>query len=191
VFRIILLDEIEDDGTGFPDHEVVVGVVDQGRHAPIGVQVGVRRPLVLAGMRVHGDGPVGELQLLEDHGNFPRVWPDVDVEGELRGSHCWVIVNDAAGLLCCGIVAGGFWIFILGVCPPGDILVILVFSGDFWIFYIGSLSSYQPPASVTFRILVSTISSVSNIPPVLIITIGRITICLETHKRTPQKIHPT
>lgn len=48
VLRVVLADEVQDDGAGLPDGEVVVGMVDKGGHAAVGVEVGVRRLLVFA-----------------------------------------------------------------------------------------------------------------------------------------------
>lgn len=51
--RVVLADEVQDDGAGLPDGEVVVGVVDERRHAAVGVLVGVWRLLVFACLPTH------------------------------------------------------------------------------------------------------------------------------------------
>ena len=48
VVYVVATEEVLDDGTGLPDGEVIVGMVDEGGHATVGVEVGVRRTLVLA-----------------------------------------------------------------------------------------------------------------------------------------------
>lgn len=42
VFLVISSNEIEEDSTRFPDCEVIVRMVNECWHAPIGVQIGVR-----------------------------------------------------------------------------------------------------------------------------------------------------
>lgn len=45
---VVFLHEVEDDGAGLPDGKVVVGVVDECRHAPVGIDGEVGRLLVFA-----------------------------------------------------------------------------------------------------------------------------------------------
>lgn len=53
MLRVVLADDVQDDGTGLPDGEVVVGVVNESRHAAVGVLFGVWRLLVFACSPTH------------------------------------------------------------------------------------------------------------------------------------------
>ena len=55
-----------------PEREVVVVVVDDGRDAAVGVELGVLRPLLLALLEVEIDRLVRETELFKDNGDFPR-----------------------------------------------------------------------------------------------------------------------
>ena len=70
---VVLVDEVEDNRVGLPEREVAVVVVHERGDAPVRVEVRERRLLVLARGEVEVDGLVGQPELFEHEGDFPRI----------------------------------------------------------------------------------------------------------------------
>jgi hypothetical protein len=86
--RVVLVDQVLDDGAGFPEREVGVGVVDRG-HAAIGVD-GEEVRLLDVG-ELHVFEVVGEAEFFGEHADFGRVGAVFAVDGDGlggRGQHC-------------------------------------------------------------------------------------------------------
>jgi hypothetical protein len=77
--RVVLVDQVLDDGAGFPEREVGVGVVDRG-HAAVGVD-GEEVGLLDVG-ELHVFEVVGEAEFFGEHADFGRVGAVFAVDGD-------------------------------------------------------------------------------------------------------------
>ena len=87
---VVALDEVQEDGAGFPDRDVGVWV-DEGGDAAVGVH-----GEVFGGLDVghFGGGEfIGDRELVEEHGDFGRIGAAVAVEEEGfdLGGHCYFL----------------------------------------------------------------------------------------------------
>lgn len=86
---VILLHQILQNGTTFPHNEVIVGVVNERRHAAIGVVFDVLLTLYFTFILVEIDDFIGvlEAELIEQDDDLPWVWSTGGEESEMLVGH--------------------------------------------------------------------------------------------------------
>lgn len=86
VVLVVLLHQVLDDGAGFPEREVCVGI-DDGGHAAVGVELGELGALDVG--ELHVVEVVRDAQFLRDHADLGRVRAVLAVDLDGLDRHDW------------------------------------------------------------------------------------------------------